>query len=127
MAAEVASMTSGSPIESHVEEFKMSEPNGEDQLAPVPILDEGEPSGNQDSGLSTADIELRSELARVLTRRAFPADRGGLLRVAEDEAAPLAIINLINRLPDGRTFSNVGDTWHALGGADESASPPAQE
>jgi len=61
-------------------------------------------------------VEMHSELAKRLRASAFPADRQTLEDVAREEQAPGPIIDLLRRLPDGRTFQDNADVWQALGG-----------
>ncbi len=114
MAAETDSLTRGAPIESRVEEWREAEPSGEDQPVPDMILngDSRETNGS----LGHDELELRSELAKRLRKSAFPANRQTLEEIAAEEQAPGPILDLLRRLPDGRTFENTSDIWQALGG-----------
>ena len=116
MAKETASLTRGAPIESRVEEWREAEPSGEDQPVPDMILN----GDSRDSGgMGHDELELRSELAKRLRKSAFPANRQTLEEIARDEQAPGPILDLLRRLPDGRTFENMQDIWSALGGSVE--------
>jgi hypothetical protein len=99
-----------------VEEWREAEPSGEDQPVPDAVL-----SGDarESPGLGHDEVELRSELAKRLRKSAFPADREVLYGVAAEEQAPGHILDLIRRLPDGRTFENTQQVWQALGGSVE--------
>ena len=120
MAGETDSLTRGAPVESRVEEWREAEPAGEDQPVPDTIL-----SGDtQDTPLNHDELELRSELAKRLRKSAFPANRQALEEVAAEEQAPGPIIDLLRRLPDGRTFENTADVWKALGGIVEHRGGP---
>jgi hypothetical protein len=114
MAAETDSLTRGAPIESRVEEWREAEPSGEDQPVADGILngDARETNGS----IGHDELELRSELAKRLRKSAFPANRQTLEEIAAEEQAPGPILDLIRRLPDGRTFENTADIWTALGG-----------
>ncbi|HEX8003294.1 MAG TPA: DUF2795 domain-containing protein [Mycobacteriales bacterium] len=117
MSSETESLERGAPIESRVEEWREAEPSGDDQPVADAIL-----NGARDAdGVPGHDeVELRSELAKRLRSSAFPANRQTLEDVATEENAPGHIIDLLRRLPDGRTFENTADVWKALGGTVES-------
>jgi len=69
-------------------------------------------------GLSLDDIEGRSELARYLEHRQFPAHPEELAAHAEQRHAPDAIVDQLRRAPD-RLYENVSELWVALGGRTE--------
>lgn len=120
MAAETDSLTRGAPIESRVEEWREAEPSGEDQPVADGILN----GDTTHTGVAHDEVELRSELAKRLRASAFPANRQTLEDVALEEQAPGPILDLIRRLPDGRTYENVADIWRTLGGAVEYRGKP---
>ena len=66
-------------------------------------------------GLSQDEVELRSDIARFLQPSVFPAGADELIKSAEEQHAPDAILSLLKRLPDGE-FENVQAVWEALGG-----------
>lgn len=97
------------------EEWKEAEPAGEDQPDPGAF---GTPADRQPAtppGMTTADVELRSQLASVLTRAAFPNDESGLLGHLIDGDAPDRLRALVRQLPSGRVYHNVGEVAEALG------------
>lgn len=60
---------------------------------------------------------LGTELARHLTRRAFPARRGTLLRTLEGDNAPGPVIDAVRGLPGGdHEYRNVQEIVTAAGG-----------
>jgi hypothetical protein len=61
------------------------------------------------------DIELRSELARLLTRDLFPVARDALLARLEDAAASADLAERVAALPQGRRFATGHDVMVALG------------
>ena len=69
-------------------------------------------------GLSLEDIEGRSELARYLEHRQFPAHPEELAAHAEQRHAPDAVVDQLRRAPD-RLYENVAEVWVALGGRTE--------
>jgi hypothetical protein len=104
----------------HSEEWRQTEPSGEDEPEVRPVPD-ARYEGGTPEGLDPADVERRSELGRHLDMSAFPTDRNGVLADAERNHAPDAVLDLLNRLPEGRTFRNTQDVWTALGGSSEDA------
>ena len=100
------------------EEWRDPEPSGEDEpdVDRVPNAD-GSVGGGMD--MSAGDVEGRSELARYLGISAFPGNRQMLVDVATDNNAPDAIVDTLQRLPDGREYENVNEVWATLGGATE--------
>jgi hypothetical protein len=116
LSSETESLTRGAPVESRVEEWREAEPSGEDQ----PVADAVLAGDARDTnGLGHDEVELRSELAKRLRTSAFPANRQTLESVAREEQAPGHIIDLLRRLPAGRTFANTQDVWAAIGGSRE--------
>lgn len=113
MAKETASLTKGAPIESRVEEWREAEPSGEDQPVADGILNG---DARAAGGMGHDELELRSELAKRLRKSAFPANRQTLEEIAREEQAPGPILDLLRRLPDGRTYENTQDVWTTLGG-----------
>ena len=116
MSSETESLTRGAPIESRVEEWREAEPSGDDQPVADGILNG---DARETDGMGHDELELRSELAKRLRMSAFPANRQVLEEVAREEQAPGHILDLLRRLPDGRTFENTQQVWSALGGSVE--------
>ena len=88
---------------------------------------EGEPTpdaritGGRDipgAGLSLDDIEGRSELARYLEHRQFPARPEELAAHAQERHAPDTVVEQLRHAPD-RLYENVAEVWVALGGRTE--------
>ena len=69
-------------------------------------------------GLSLDDIEGRSELARYLEHRQFPARPEELAAHAQERHAPDAVVDQLRQAPD-RLYENVAQVWVALGGRTE--------
>jgi hypothetical protein len=113
MSAETEALQRGAPVEPRVEEWREAEPSGDDQPVADAVL-KGDARGT--SALGHDAVELRAELAKRLRASAFPADRQVLEEVAAEEQAPGHILDLLRRLPDGRTFENTQQVWAALGG-----------
>jgi len=101
---------SGRP--SRTEEWREPEPvEGEHlHLAVPPDHQPGAPHG-----MTAADAERRSDIARYLPPRTFPADRDTLLAYLGRESAPDEIYDAIGSLPHGRPFRTVGEVVRALG------------
>lgn len=101
--------------DTHAEEWKSSEPSGEDQPAvsrsPNAVLTGGTPEG-----MTEADVQARSELAQSLGRAVFPALGQLLLEHAQDSDAPDAIIAKLRALPAGREYEHIGEVWRDVSG-----------
>jgi hypothetical protein len=109
MAHETEGMVRGVPKPAHAEEWRQAEPV-EDALPPLRRGDDA--SQRPDS----RDIELRSELARILTRDLFPVGRDALLARLEDSDAPADLTERVAALPKGRhRFASRHDVLAALG------------
>ncbi|MBV9484673.1 MAG: DUF2795 domain-containing protein [Frankiaceae bacterium] len=102
----------------HAEEWKGSEPSGEDQpLATAspnftPLETEGD-------GLTPAELELRAELASFIGRAPYPAVRDQVLATLRENRAPDHLIDLAKQLPAGREFQNLQEIWVGVGGRTE--------
>jgi len=98
----------------HAEEWHDPGAPGEDQdMADRHIIPEDR-RGNP-AGMTSDDIDQRTDIAQVLGTHAFPADRDGLLAVAEENEATDTVLDQLRSLPTGRTFENVQDVARALG------------
>ncbi|MEW9530113.1 DUF2795 domain-containing protein [Microbispora sp. NPDC049125] len=100
---------------SRAEEWREPEPTHqpENDLAPQ----RRQPSGREPGtpiGITPADVERRSNLAKWLSDAGFPADSVRLLAHAEERNAPDAVIDAVRRLPDMK-FHNIGEVAEALG------------
>ncbi len=65
------------------------------------------------------DVEGRSQIARHLTRHAFPGDRDHVVAAAIEAQAPASVVEQLRELPAGQEFGNVEEVWIALGGGTE--------
>jgi hypothetical protein len=117
MAREVRGTVQG-VAGSRAEEWRELEPAGEDQpeATEVPA---GESRAGAPQGMTSEEVEQRSELGRYLDLTALPADRDILRRTAESYNAPDDVIDALGRLPADRTFETVSQVWAALGHANE--------
>lgn len=102
----------------HSEEWRQTEPSGEDEPEVSQMPDERYYGGTPE-GLDPADVEQRTEVGRHLDMSAFPTDKAGVLSNAAKNNAPDAVVGLLRGLPDGQTFRNTQDVWAALGGSTE--------
>lgn len=96
----------------HTEEFRETEPFEE------PLLDEELPEGEAPgtpAGMTPADVERRSEIARWLEPHTFPSDRDTMLGYLQGDGAPDEVIDAIASLPARRSFGRPGDVIRALG------------
>ena len=112
---DTASLVRGSK-EARSDEFREQEGPGEGEPTPdTRISGGGEIPG---AGLSLDDLEGRSELARYLEHRQFPAHPEELAAHAEERHAPDAVVEQLRQAPD-RLYENVTQLWVALGGRTE--------
>jgi hypothetical protein len=65
--------------------------------------------------MERGNTELRSELARVLTKDLFPADKEALLARLEDNDASPDLSELVATLPKGCLFAAPHDVMDTLG------------
>jgi hypothetical protein len=103
---ETEAMVRGAPKPDHTAEWREAEP-----------VDDPRELFEGDEALSEEDaIEMRSELARLLTRDEFPVDRDGLLAILEDKDANPALVALVRaRLPEDGRYQNTRELIAALG------------
>ncbi|GLW10796.1 hypothetical protein Misp01_59240 [Microtetraspora sp. NBRC 13810] len=66
------------------------------------------------AGMTPADVQRRSNLAKWLHGGDFPADRSQLIARAEAVHAPEAVVEAVRSLPDVR-FANISEVAQALG------------
>lgn len=113
MAHETQGMVKGEHA-TRAEEWRESEPPGEDQpdatLAPNASTSVGTPEG-----MTPADVELRAEIAQVLGRSVYPADREALVATATENSAPDAVLDLLRGLPASGSFASLAEVVTALG------------
>jgi len=105
MAHETAGMVRGSAHRAHGAEWRETEP----VEGAVPPLRRG------DGGAVGRDIELRSELARVMTRDLFPAGRDAVLAHLTGTDAPPDLADRVAALPKGSRYGSRHDLMAALG------------
>ncbi len=114
MAHEVRGQVQAGGRSTHAEEWREAEPAGEDQpTGDVEIVPEGRRGTPE--GMTQADVETRSDLARYLGTSAFPGERETLLGKATENGAPDRVIDLLSDLPAGREFVNVQEVAVTLG------------
>jgi Protein of unknown function (DUF2795) len=96
----------------HTQESRETEPFEEPPLDAE--LPEGAAPGTP-AGMTPADVERRSEIARWLEPHKFPSERDTMLDYLQREGAPDEVIDAIATLPARRTFGRTGDVIRALG------------
>jgi hypothetical protein len=118
LKAESQSILRGAPVEARAQEGREKEGPGEDQ--PTPGSRPGGPGLEwQGQEIDQDEVAARSELARHLEPRVFPARRKGLVESARRMHAPDEVMGLLARLPEEPAFENVQAVWEALGGDEE--------
>ena len=108
MAHETEGMVRGSPQRAHAEEWRETEPVD----GALPPLRRGDGANPRPEG---RDIELRSELARVMTKDWFPAGKDAIVARLNDTDAPPDLVERVAALPAGRRFASPHDLMTALG------------
>jgi Protein of unknown function (DUF2795) len=97
---------------SRTQEWREPEPVEGDHLH-LAVPPDHQPGAPQ--GMTAADAERRSDIARYLPLRALPADRDTLLAHLGPGNVPDDIYDAIRRLPPGRQFRTIGEVVRALG------------
>jgi hypothetical protein len=97
------------------EEWKEAEPAGEDQPDPGRLEEPADRQPGVPPGMTSEEVELRSELGEHLPRSVFPNDESGLLSHLVDTYAPERLQQLVRQLPSGRTYDHLGEVVQALG------------
>ena len=113
---ELAHETSGLVQGGHdprAEEWRDPEPSGEDQPIAAATLGAEDRRGTP-PGMSPADVQARSDLARFLGTSAFPGTREELLETARENQAPDDVLGRIVSAPNG-PFQNVQELARATG------------
>ncbi|GIF13179.1 DUF2795 domain-containing protein [Actinoplanes teichomyceticus] len=114
MAQEVRGIARG-PAGGRAEEWHTPEPAGEDQPE-VTVAPNGDFGRGIPNGVGSAQGEAFSRFGSYLGRNAFPGDRTALESSARAMTAPDDVIRRIAALPEGRTFQNAAEAWHASEG-----------
>ncbi|MEU4347966.1 DUF2795 domain-containing protein [Streptomyces sp. NPDC023838] len=96
-----------------VEEPYELQPSGEDQPA-VERSPNGSLGGATPPGMSPQSVALRTELARHLERRIYPADRELVLKTLRRHRAPDALVERVSRLPEGGLYGDARAVASAL-------------
>ncbi len=108
MAHETEGMVRSGARRTHGEEWREPEPVDD----AIPPVRRGDGANPQPSG---RDYELRNELARLLTRDWFPADRDRVLARLSDADAPRDLLDRIAALPGDQSYEHPRDVLVALG------------
>jgi hypothetical protein len=104
---------SGHPT--RVEEFRDPEPAGEDQPTGDEHLMAPDRAPGLSPGLTSQDVETRSEIARFLGLSVLPGRRDDLIAAAAQNQATDRVLNLLEQLPADQEFRNIQDVARALG------------
>jgi hypothetical protein len=105
--SEVRGIAQGT-ADARAEEWKLSEPPGDDQPAGV---GRGEPGG-----VGNADAERFSRFGSYLGRSALPGDRDALEHSARALNAPDDILRALHHLPPHTTYRTAAEVWAAVRG-----------
>ena len=105
LAQETEGMVRAEPTPSHTEEWREPEP-----------VDDPRELFEADTALTEEEaIELRSELARLLTRDEFPLTRHALLAILDDKGASPALVERVSALPGRPHYRSTHELLEALG------------
>jgi hypothetical protein len=110
---ETESLRRGAPTEARSEEFREQE--GPADGEPTPDARIRSHDIIPGTGLSLDDLNSRTELARYLEHRQFPARPGELVARARERHAPDGVLAQLQQAPD-RLYETVSEVWAALGG-----------
>ncbi|MGY2079528.1 DUF2795 domain-containing protein [Modestobacter sp. SYSU DS0657] len=66
-------------------------------------------------GTDSRDVERRAQIAQVLGKDVWPADRDTLVTKAQENNAPDGVLSALHRLPADTEFTNVQEVAEALG------------
>ena len=94
------------------EEWREPEPFDPEHLD-LELPEDQEPAAPR--GMTTGDVDLRSDIARWLPPHKLPEGRDALLEFLQHEGAPDDVVAAIGRLPAGRKFGTIGDIVRTLG------------
>ncbi|MFB9236808.1 DUF2795 domain-containing protein [Plantactinospora siamensis] len=97
-----------------VEEWHTPEPAGEDQPEPTTVP-AGDTRAGVPQGMTTEEVEERSQIGRFVNLSALPGDRAALRASAEENEAPDRILEQLDQLPDGVVYQTINEVWAALG------------
>ena len=112
LAHETEGMVRADPQPAHTEEWRQPEP-----------VDDPRELFDAENAQAEEAIELRSELARLLTRDEFPLTRSGLLAVLDQKDASPPLVALVSTLPGRPRYHSTHEVLEALGLADVEEGP----
>jgi hypothetical protein len=105
LAHETEDLVRAEPTPSHTEEWREPEP-----------VDDPRELFEADAALTEEEaIELRSELARLLTRDEFPLTRHALLAILDDKGASPALVERVSAMPGRPHYRSTHELLEALG------------
>lgn len=113
MAHEVAGIVRARR-DTRAEEWRSPEPPGEDAPVLASRPDSAGVLGSAPPGMTTVDVEERSELARWLGRAVFPAERDEVMDHLRHQHAPDRVVDEVRAAPEGVQFTSLGQLWRAL-------------
>lgn len=99
-------------------ERREQEGPGESDPSPDARLTGERGFADEDRRLRDDEVEERSELARHIQSRVFPAEPPALVNSAREMQAPQRLVDRLSQLPD-ETYQNIEAVWEALGGRAE--------
>jgi hypothetical protein len=106
LAHETEGMVRADPQPAHTEEWRQPEPVDD----PRELFD-----GETAQAEEAEGIELRSELARLLTRDEFPLTRSELLAILDQKDASPPLVARVSTLPGRPRYHSTHEVLEALG------------
>jgi len=113
LARHDASFLHGAPVDARAQEQRRNEgpgPRPGQASADAAPPDRGRGTSE---GLEPAEVDLRAELATYIEGSVFPGERSDLLDSARRLQAPQAVIDLLEHLPEGRSYDRMEAVWEA--------------
>jgi hypothetical protein len=98
--------------DTHIEEWRQSEPSGEDQPE-VGIAQDGG-RGGAPEGMTPKDLDDRAALAALLGQEIWPADAETVQRRVAESLGADRLRDMVARLQKGRVYQGASEVWAAL-------------
>lgn len=101
-------------LQAQREEWPAQDLAGEDEQSTAIWAPEGRFAGTP-AGDDWQTIELRSDLARHLDAKSFPATRGDLVRTLSSRQADQRLLDLVQPIPADARIANLGQLLRVVG------------
>jgi hypothetical protein len=101
--------------DTHVEEWRESEPSGEDQPLVSPTPDGSDRPGTPE-GMTPQDLDDRAALAALLGKEIWPAEGAVVQQRVAEGMAPDRLRDLVAGLRPDQVYENVAHVWTEVTG-----------